>query len=124
MATSSGGGVSIDALANALKARGFRRTPGSPRLITRLRRIKEIDLNRAGQIALTEPGEDHLVIAPAESGAPTREDVTGAPAADDQAMDSGDTAAEPGQAHTPRRRPRRRGGRRHRGRRSAAPVPD
>src|SRR5262249_2853510 len=36
----SGRVVTIDMLANALKARGFSRPPGSPRLITRLRRIK------------------------------------------------------------------------------------
>ena len=34
--------VTLDALANALKARGFSRPPGSPRLITRLRRIREL----------------------------------------------------------------------------------
>jgi hypothetical protein len=48
--------VSIDTLANALKSRGFSRTPGSPRLITRLRRIKEITVNRSGMIALFEAG--------------------------------------------------------------------
>jgi hypothetical protein len=50
---SASGGVTIDALANALKSRGFSRTPGSPRLITRLRRIREISVNRAGLITLT-----------------------------------------------------------------------
>ena len=44
--------TTIDTLANALKARGFSRTSGSPRLITRLRRIKEIEVNRAGLITL------------------------------------------------------------------------
>src|SRR5689334_1600216 len=44
--------ISIDALSNALKARGFRRTPGSPRLITRLRRIKELEVSRSGAIRL------------------------------------------------------------------------
>src|SRR5262245_3523807 len=44
--------VSLDALSNALKAEGFSRPPGSPRLITRLRRIKEIEVNRAGTIRL------------------------------------------------------------------------
>src|SRR5207247_6929773 len=48
--------VSIDALSNALKARGFRRTPGSPRLITRLRRIKELEVSRTGAVRLVEPG--------------------------------------------------------------------
>src|SRR5262249_31403920 len=47
-------GVSIDALANALRERGFSRPPGSPRLITRLRRIKELELNRQGMIRLVD----------------------------------------------------------------------
>src|SRR6185295_4405830 len=46
--------VSIDALSNALKGHGFRRTPGSPRLITRLRRIKELEVARTGAIRLVE----------------------------------------------------------------------
>jgi len=48
--------VSIDTLANALKSRGFRRPPGSPRLITRLRRIREITIDRAGRITLLDGG--------------------------------------------------------------------
>src|SRR5262249_33641451 len=44
--------VSIDTLANALKARGFRRPPGSPRLLTRLRRIREIVVSSSGGITL------------------------------------------------------------------------
>lgn len=56
------GTVTLDSLANALKARGFSRPPGSPRLITRLRRIKEVEVNRAGVITLvgdagTQPSE-------------------------------------------------------------------
>jgi hypothetical protein len=46
------GTVTLDSLANALKARGFSRPPGSPRLITRLRRIKEVEVSRAGVITL------------------------------------------------------------------------
>ena len=46
--------LTLDTLANALKARGFSRPPGSPRLITRLRRIKEIALSRTGVITLVE----------------------------------------------------------------------
>jgi hypothetical protein len=46
--------VTLDTLANALKARGFSRPPGSPRLITRLRRIRELQINRAGQITLVD----------------------------------------------------------------------
>src|SRR5205085_2528427 len=48
----SRGTVTLDSLANALKSRGFSRPPGSPRLITRLRRIKELEVNRAGVITL------------------------------------------------------------------------
>jgi hypothetical protein len=51
--------VSIDSLANTLKARGFRRTPGSPRLITRLRRIKQVDVSPAGIITLSPEYEAH-----------------------------------------------------------------
>jgi hypothetical protein len=49
---SSGRNVTLDTLANALKARGFSRPPGSPRLITRLRRIKELEVSRSGVITL------------------------------------------------------------------------
>jgi hypothetical protein len=48
-------GVSIDALANALRERGFSRPSGSPRLITRLRRIKQLELNRQGMIRIVDP---------------------------------------------------------------------
>src|SRR5262249_58363637 len=48
--------ISIDTLANALKSRGFRRPPGSPRLITRLRRIREITIDRSGRITLLDGG--------------------------------------------------------------------
>ena len=44
--------VLIDTLARELKRRGFGRTPGSPRLITRLRRIREISVSQTGMIAL------------------------------------------------------------------------
>jgi hypothetical protein len=53
---SSTGTITLDALANALKGRGFSRTPGSPRLITRLRRIRELAVSRSGHITLVEPG--------------------------------------------------------------------
>jgi hypothetical protein len=52
-----GRGVTIDMLANALKARGFRRTPGSPRLITRLRRIRDLSIDRSGHITLVDHGD-------------------------------------------------------------------
>jgi hypothetical protein len=46
--------VSIDAVANALKARGFQRPPGSPRLVTRLRRIREIVVSPSGTITMAD----------------------------------------------------------------------
>jgi hypothetical protein len=48
--------ISIDAVANALKARGFQRPPGSPRLVTRLRRIRELLVSPSGTITLAEDG--------------------------------------------------------------------
>jgi len=47
-------GITLDTLSNALKSRGFRRTPGSPRLITRLRNLKGIEVTRAGIVRLME----------------------------------------------------------------------
>lgn len=48
-------GVTLDALANELRTRGFSRPPGSPRLITRLRRIKELDVTARGLIRVLDP---------------------------------------------------------------------
>ncbi|MCI0548847.1 MAG: hypothetical protein L0027_16380, partial [Candidatus Rokubacteria bacterium] len=47
-------GVTLDALSNTLKARGFRRPPGSPRLVTRLRRLKSLEVTRNGIVRLVE----------------------------------------------------------------------
>jgi hypothetical protein len=54
-ADASGDGVSLDSLSNALKDEGFRRAPGSLRLITRLRRIKELQVRGDGVIRLASP---------------------------------------------------------------------
>jgi len=63
--------VTLDALANALKERGFSRPPGSPRLITRLRRLRELQVSRAGQITLVDAGApDAPPTEPAEPVAP------------------------------------------------------
>jgi hypothetical protein len=68
MRAAPGRGVTIDSLANALKARGFRRPPGSPRLITRLRRIRDLVIDRTGQITLVGNGDRAIetVSAPVE----------------------------------------------------------
>ena len=103
--------VSIDALSNALKAHGFRRPPGSPRLITRLRRIKELAVGRNGSIRLADGEPPDGVVAPVpvdESASPT-------------AAESVTTETAP-VANSPTRRRRRRGGRRRRGRGGGKPA--
>jgi hypothetical protein len=113
--------VNIDLLSNALKARGFSRPPGSPRLITRLRRIKELDVSRTGIITLRAD-----VSFP--EGAPSFD----APGSFDETVPTAQPGEEPepslgvaegeGEgAKRPRRR-RRRGGRRRRGRGGASAV--
>jgi hypothetical protein len=125
---SPGRGVTLDTLANALKSRGFSRTPGSPRLITRLRRIKEITVSRSGMITLVGSGERasepaapaEIPAAPAEIAPALTEALVEAPAArgrDDYEEEPGDAignVAAPAQAPAPvqRYRPHRGGGRR------------
>jgi len=60
-----GGAVLIDTLARALKERGFSRPPGSPRLITRRRRIRELAVSRTGMITLVSAA--HAAPAPEEA---------------------------------------------------------
>jgi hypothetical protein len=120
MARGHGRPVLIDRVARELKGRGFGRTPGSPRLITRLRRIKELSVSPSGMIALTDgaaAAESHARPTPP---APVAEPVDAerdeaAPAVDDDA-EAAPTAPKPvgaGQAPGRRRsRRRRRGGRR------------
>jgi len=138
---SGGRVVTIDMLANALKARGFSRPPGSPRLITRLRRIKELTVSRSGAITLTEgatpaveghgegeqPEEIGMTIdRPAEQVAwPVDPD-------EDLSVGPGNEASPSGQGAAPaaavpgggqrRGRRSRRGGRRHRRRGAGAPA--
>jgi hypothetical protein len=104
---SPNGAVLIDNVARTLKARGFSRPPGSPRLVTRLRRIKELLVSPTGMISLV-PGAMSRVDAalPVEVEAPVE------PMADEVAPQ----APEPAKAPGPRRghRRSRRGGRRRR----------
>jgi hypothetical protein len=79
---SSPHGVTLDALSNALKAHGFRRPPGSLRLITRLRHLKGIEVTRSGLVRLVgahfasaappEPSPEETVLAerPEEAAPP------------------------------------------------------
>jgi hypothetical protein len=137
--------VSIDALANALKARGFSRPPGSPRLITRLRRLKEIELSRSGMITLVDaargpeespppaeaPAPEVEAPPPSARDATLREAVAEVAAPFDVDEDEG---PQPGNERTPSTTPapsrddgnaprrRRRGGRRRRGRGRPQPT--
>jgi hypothetical protein len=126
LAQAAGGrNVTLDTLANALKARGFSRPPGSPRLITRLRRIKELEVSRSGVITLHDGAappraeEPEPVAEPEEVPAVA---VQRAPAEPDEEHEELEPA--PGNdvrvPYTPRhdddqRRRSRRGGRRRRG---------
>jgi hypothetical protein len=78
--------LTLDALANALRAEGFTRPPGSPRLVTRLRRTKDVEVSANGMVRLSNQ--------PPPSAEATPESDTA-------------TAAPEGPA-PPRKRPRRR----------------
>jgi hypothetical protein len=131
-----GRGVTLDSLANALKSRGFRRTPGSPRLITRLKRIKELEVSGNGIITVigdvppvrastpmpaaidVEPAEDTPGLSRATVPDEAEPDESPEPGNEkDEA--SGDGDASPAAA---RRRRTRRGGRGRRGR-GKGPLP-
>ena len=109
------GAVLIDTLARTLKERGFSRPPGSPRLITRLRRIHELEVSRTGMITL-------VGAAPASSAA--RSDEGPEPEGDAAAEAETDVGPEPGNEADAEvgapptagasSRPRRRGRRRRR----------
>jgi hypothetical protein len=111
------GAVLIDTLARALKERGFSRPPGSPRLITRLRRIRELEVSRTGMITL-------VGAAPAPGSARSDEgpEPEVEPDNDRGAEDETEGGAEPGNEAQPDvaapggalSRPRRRGRRRRR----------
>ena len=72
---SSGQGTTLDMLSNALKDSGFGRPPGSLRLITRLKRIKELRLDTDGHIRFSSQEDTPQVAevdAEAESPAEPR----------------------------------------------------
>jgi hypothetical protein len=119
------GAVLIDTLARALKERGFSRPPGSPRLITRLRRIRQLVVSQTGRITLADAGPTaDADLEPVELEPAAADDE---PTPGNEAPGS-ETSSAPGAPHRSRRRRRRRGGR-GRGRGSggggapAEPVP-
>jgi hypothetical protein len=94
---SPNGAVLIDNVARTLKARGFSRPPGSPRLVTRLRRIKELMVSPTGMITLVSGAAQH-------AAEPVASEVVDAPV----------EATSPPAPAPGRRRRSRRGGRRRR----------
>jgi hypothetical protein len=132
-------GITLDNLANALKARGFRRRPGSPRLITRLKLIKDIVIDRAGNIRLADGAngtiggpvriihDDEPVSALALEPPDDDDDDGEGDDVGDDGESSGEAAADAtpaeGGPQNGRRRRRRRGGRRRRGRRGGGGSP-
>jgi hypothetical protein len=138
-------GVSLDALANELRERGFRRPPGSYRLITRLKHIKEVRVV-GGNITLvdaqrtsdaprtreaTHVAESPLAFEPpAEPWADTDLAAADEPGGESEGPDDEPTAENGTTNGGTGRRRRRRGGRRRRGRRNgngesqAAPAED
>jgi hypothetical protein len=111
---SPNGAVLIDNVARALKARGFSRPPGSPRLVTRLRRIRELSVSPTGMISLVHAGPT-MHSAPPPAHAPVAVETLPPP---EQPFEPEPEVAAA--APAPRRRRRsRRGGR---GRRRASPA--
>lgn len=80
--------VNLDALANMLRDEGFTRPPGSPRLVTRLRKIKGVEVLPNSMLRLVSD------IPPVTAGSAAPQ--------------------SPAPVSEAPRRPRRRGGRRHR----------
>jgi hypothetical protein len=82
--------VSIDAVANALKARGFHRPPGSPRLVTRLRRIREIVVSPAGTITLADDDAAPPTMEPRVESVPSVESEPQSPSRFVEELDDDD----------------------------------
>lgn len=60
--------INLDALANALKMEGFTRPPGSPRLVTRLRKMKDVEVSANGMVRLAS-GVAETPVEPTASAA-------------------------------------------------------
>jgi hypothetical protein len=95
--------VNLDVLEKALKSEGFSRPPGSPRLVTRLRTLKEVEVDSHGRVRVT-PSMAQPPEAPAEEPAGRAESVAAAAPpkrrrprrrkAAGAAADAGDVAAQ------------------------------
>jgi hypothetical protein len=112
---SPNGAVLIDNVARALKARGFSRPPGSPRLVTRLRRIRELSVSPTGMISLAHGGPTTHSAPPPPAPIPAEPMP---PPEQPFEAEAEVVAATPAPAARRRRRSRRGG----RGRRRASPA--
>lgn len=125
-AADPGAGVGLDRLTVALKAAGFQRPPGSPRLVTRLRRMSDLEVLQSGRVRLRDVASAHVHAPRPESassavalgsaegegegeGAPS----VAAPLSDGVIDVTGSPPSAPSAGSRPRSR--RRGGRRRRG---------
>lgn len=106
-------GVNLDLLINALKAEGFGRPPGSPRLVTRLRKMKDVEVSQTGMVRLLGPLAAPVPEAdmpPAameptpEAPAPSAADAAASPSSGEEPA----AEAAPAEAPAPKKRPRRR----------------
>jgi hypothetical protein len=52
--------VNLDVLEKALKREGFSRPPGSPRLVTRLRNIKDVEVDAHGRVRIAPAAADRM----------------------------------------------------------------
>lgn len=64
--------INLDSLANALKTEGFVRPPGSPRLVTRLRKMKDVEVSPNGMVRLNTETPEEAPPAEAPVRAPRR----------------------------------------------------
>lgn len=64
--------INLDAVANALKSEGHVRPPGSPRLVVRLRRMKDVEVSSNGMVRLAGAAATATAEAALQSE-PTRE---------------------------------------------------
>jgi len=121
MRAAAGRPVSIDTVANTLKSHGFSRPPGSPRLITRLRRIKEIEVGRSGMITLVGSDAAPEAVEHREVGTVEPDEISPVSEGPEPGNERLDTPPPAGEA-TPGRRRRRRGGRRRGGHGRSRPT--
>jgi hypothetical protein len=72
--------INLDVLEKALKAEGFSRPPGSPRLVTRLRTLKEVEIDSHGRVRLVQGAEPPRAQKPAAEARPKAPEADDAPA--------------------------------------------